>query len=153
MAFVRQNVGGARGQFIFFFGAGFIHLVSPLGGPERRAVRVPCRAFNLLVAGRSLVGPWKARVGNEPPGGIHLISVESGEPRAVTFPKPPAFDVSPSFSPDGRELAYASCEGAEGNPACDVYVVSLDAELGAAGCRRARLTRQALWNMRGGVDA
>ena len=47
----------------------------------------------------------------------------------MTFPKPPAFDVSPAFSPDGRALAYASCEGAEGLPVCDVYVLSLDSEL------------------------
>jgi Tol biopolymer transport system component len=146
VAFLRQNVGGARGQFIFFFGAGFIHLVSPLGGPERRLSAFPARpSISWSPDGRWLATS-KARVGNEPPGGIHLVSVASGEPRAVTFPKPPAFDVSPSFSYDGRELAYASCEGAEGNPACDVYVLSLDSELGPRGSAR-RLTRQALWNM------
>ena len=83
-----------------------------------------------------MVAGWPRRRparGATPPGGIYLISVASGETRAVTFPKPPAFDVDPAFSPDGRALAYASCEGAETPPACDVYVLSLDSELAARG--------------------
>jgi len=63
----------------------------------------------------------------------------------VTFPKPPAFDVSPAFSPDGRTLAYASCEGAESFPACDVHVVSLDHEL-RPGSEARRLTQQGYWD-------
>ena len=62
----------------------------------------------------------------------------------MTFPKPPAVDVNPAFSPDGRSLAYASCEGAERNPVCDVYVLSLDSKLGPLGAAR-RVTRQRLW--------
>ncbi len=53
-------------------------------------------------------------------GGVHLISSAGGDPRPLTFPRPPAYDGSPAFSADGRALAYASCAGDESVPACDV---------------------------------
>ena len=94
-----------------------IHLVSPLGGPARRLSDFPARRPALLVPRRALAGRVEGRRRDgDAAGGIHLIPVASGEPRAVTFPKPPAFDVDPAFSPDGRALAYASCEGAEQAP-------------------------------------
>jgi len=121
-----------------------VHLVSPLGGTERRLSEFPTR----LQVAWSPDGHWlaatKARSGGDPPGGIHLISVANGEPRALTFPKPPAFDASPSFSPDGRALAFASCAGAEGAPICDVSVLALDAQLRPRGAARP-LTKQRLW--------
>jgi Tol biopolymer transport system component len=137
IAFLRaQQVGNAR-----FFSSGSVHLVSPLGGPERRLSDFPAR----LQISWSPDGQWlatgKGRSGSEPPGGIHLISVASGEPRAVTFPKSPAYDVSPAFSPNGRELAYASCEGSEVWPICDVFLLSLGPELTPRGAPRA-LTRE-----------
>jgi Tol biopolymer transport system component len=49
----------------------------------------------------------------------------------------------PAFSPDGRMLAYASCEGAEAMPFCDVRVLSLDSESKPQGAARP-LTRQRL---------
>jgi eukaryotic-like serine/threonine-protein kinase len=127
-------------------GSARIHLVSPLGGPARQLSDFPARGPQ---ASWSPDGRWlatsKARSGGDPPGGIYLISVASGEPRAVTFPRPPAFDVAPAFSPDGRALAYASCEGAEGWPVCDMYVLPLDSELRPQRAARP-LTRQRLVN-------
>ena len=88
----------------------------------------------------------KARVGSDAPGGIYLISVATGANRQVTFPKPGTFDVFPSFAPDGSALAYASCEGVETWPVCDVQVLSLDSELRPRGAARA-LTRQRWVNL------
>jgi Tol biopolymer transport system component len=144
IAFLRHPaVAGHR--ILDFYTPGTIHLVSPLGGPARRLSDFPAR----LQPSWSPDGRWlaasKARAGSEPPGGIHLVSVATGETRAVTFPKPPAFDVSPAFAPDGQALAYASCEGVEEVPVCDVHVLSLDSELRPKEAARS-LTRQRLWN-------
>jgi Tol biopolymer transport system component len=129
----------------FVSGSARIYLVSPVGGSARHLSDFPARSR----ASWSPDGRWlatsKARLGGDPPGGIYLISVASGEPRALTSPKAPAFDVNPAFSPDGRALAYAACEGAEGMPVCDVYVLPLDSELRPQGAARP-LTRQRLVN-------
>jgi Tol biopolymer transport system component len=60
--------------------------------------------------GRFIVAGRDPRLPADAPAGLHLIPVEGGEPRAITWPKRPAFDFSPAFSPDGRHLAYASCD-------------------------------------------
>jgi Tol biopolymer transport system component/serine/threonine protein kinase len=138
IAFLRSDpeVGHAR-----------IYLVSPLGGPERRLSEFPAWTQLSWSPDGRWVAAAKARSGSDPPGGIHLIPVAGGEPRAVTFPKPGAWDVSPSFSPDGRALAYISCEGVLGggnaNSVCDIHVSPLDSDLRPHGAARP-LTRQRL---------
>ncbi len=141
IAFLRYNAGNTRG--FTAFAAGTIHVVSPLGGQPRRLSDFPAR----LQLAWSRDGRWlaaaKARVGDDPAGGIFLISPASGEARALTTPKAEAFDTSPSFAPDGRELAYVSCEGPYTAPLCDLYVQPLDSELRPRGAVR-RLTRERL---------
>jgi Tol biopolymer transport system component len=141
---------GKQIAFVRFGGsasAEAVYLVSPLGGPERRLRDFPANNEQLSWSpdGRWLAAGRTRAKGETTPesGGIYLIPAGGGEPRAVTSPKPPAFDVYPAFSPDGRALAYASCAG-EAVRACDVYVLSLDSELRPQGAARP-LTRQGFW--------
>jgi Tol biopolymer transport system component len=137
VAFVRYHSGTTRG--LTWNATGNIYTVSPLGGEARRLADFPTRFQLSWSADGRWLAAAKARLANDPPGGIHLISTATGESHALTFPKPPSFDISPAFSPDGRSLAYVSCD--EGSPACDVYVLSLDDALHAQRSAR-RLTQQ-----------
>jgi serine/threonine protein kinase/Tol biopolymer transport system component len=145
IAFLRvAGVTGRQRLAVTSRGSATIHLVSPLGGPSRKLSDFPAGSGLSWSPDGRWLATSKGRSGTDP-AGIHLILVASGEPRAVTFPKPPAFDVDPSFSPDGRTLAYAACAGPEASqPACDVNVLSLDADLRPRGAPRP-LTRQGLW--------
>jgi serine/threonine protein kinase len=123
--------------------AGAIYVVSPLGGAERRLSDFPTRTRPSWSPDGHWLAAARARArGDVTPesGGVHLIPAGGGEPRPLTLPKAPAFDADVAFSPDGRAIAYASCEGTPGTPACDVYVLPLDAEARPRAAAR-RLTR------------
>jgi eukaryotic-like serine/threonine-protein kinase len=144
IAFLRY--GGLPGsQSVHSSTAGAVHLVSPLGGPARRLSDFPVRGQVSWSPDSRWLAAAKARLGGDPPGGIYLIPAAGGGPRELTSPKLPLSDVAPAFSPDGRTLAYASCGGAESSPACDVYVLPLDADLRPRGAAQ-RLTQQGLWS-------
>ena len=66
------------------------------------------------------------------------MPADGGEPRRLSDPKAPAYDISPAFSPDGRLLAYASC-GTYWS--CDVFVQQLDTGYARLGEPR-RITRE-----------
>jgi Tol biopolymer transport system component len=125
---------------------GVLHLVSPLGGPERPISELPVRYPPSWSPDGRWLAAAKARRGTDPPGGIHLIPVGRGKPRALTSPQPPEFDLAPAFSPEGGALAYAACDGVEWGAVCDVHVLPLDFELNPKGAAQ-RLTRQRLWNL------
>ena len=76
--------------------------------------------------------------GSQEPTGIYLIPVAGGEPRRLTDTRAPFRDTGLAFSPDGRQLAYASC-----TPSCEIYLSALDPAFTPVG-PPTRLTTQAL---------
>jgi eukaryotic-like serine/threonine-protein kinase len=113
-----------------------IYTVSALGGAEQK--------FSDFAASGQMSwspdGKWLAVSSADPTSAIYFLPAEGGEARRVSIPKAPGFDRSPSFSPDGRQLAYADCTGVD---TCDVYL----ADLGSADVPRGsarRITNQNL---------
>jgi Tol biopolymer transport system component len=80
--------------------------------------------------------------------GIYALPLSGGEPRRLTTPKSPAIDWMPDVSPDGRRLAYASCQDPALRSSCDIHVVELDNALVPQGAPR-RLTPAPFWSVRG----
>jgi eukaryotic-like serine/threonine-protein kinase len=137
-----------------------IHLISPLGGAERRVGDF--RGAESL--DWSPDGKWLAagnsgllnfgylslfpRPGSQGRRGIYLVSVESGAVRPLIVLTSNRVDAKPAFSPDGRHLAYVSCDssdmGMAGMRDCDVALVAVDLSRGTAQPPR-RLTSQRLF--------
>ena len=122
-----------------FDAAGFIQVVSPLGGESRRISEFPAWSQLSWSGDGQWLAAAKAPAGADPRGGIHLISVATGEVRPLTVPNKQGFDMSPAFSPDGRTLAYMACD--EGNR-CELSLQTLDADLRLQGEPRLASTQQ-----------
>jgi Tol biopolymer transport system component len=144
IAFVRSQAG----YFPWLNkGQGTIHLVSPVGGSDRRLSDLPVRsAPSWSPDGRWLVvaRPPSATGSDPRAAGIYLISALGGEPRPLISAKAPACHHDPALSPDGHHLAYASCASCSNYAACHVDVVELGADYAPAAPPR-RLTRRAGW--------
>ena len=113
IAFLRQSGNSAR-----------IHVTSALGGPDSKLSDFPVgvveiegiRSAQIAWApdGRHIVAGRDPRVSQHVAAGLYLIPVEGGEPRAITRPTHPTFDLAPTFSADGSWLAYLECESIGG---------------------------------------
>jgi Tol biopolymer transport system component len=126
-----------------------IRLMSSLGGSER-VLKVPLRPpatwspdGQYLVAGRA-----SEAGGGDQSNGLYLVPVEVGEPRPITRVVAPANDACPAFSPDGRHLAYASCQDVTNRSNCHIQVLDLDSTIDPLGSPR-RLTRAPFWTIQG----
>ena len=142
IAFLRRVGRGAR-----------IHVMSALGGPDQPVSDFPVGATHpasLITVhitwspdGRHVVAghdPLAAAAGAS--AGLYLIPIDGGPARAITRPKSPTFHFSPMFSPDGRRMAYASCD-TRGLDAtwlmpgdCSVASVGVDPGFGPVGAVR-----------------
>jgi Tol biopolymer transport system component len=122
-----------------------IHLVSPLGGPPRRLGDFPAAGPLAWTAdGRGIV-VGRAEVEGDTQAGrgaIHLLSLADEPPRILTRPVEGGFDRHPSLSPDGRSLAYASCQRKAVAPLAPCHVQIVDLEPGGSAAPR-RLSEKA----------
>jgi Tol biopolymer transport system component len=110
VAFVR--VRSQPGNFRWFIerrvkSGGTIHLVSPVGGSDRKLSDFPVRwPLSWSPDGRWLAAGRYPSARETDPGaaGIYLIPVLGGEPRPMTSAKAPACHHDPALSPDGHHL-------------------------------------------------
>jgi Tol biopolymer transport system component len=125
---------------------GTIHLVSPVGGSDRKLSDFPVRStLSWSPDGRWLAAGRDGSATETDPGAaaIYLIPVLGGEPRLMTSAQAPACHLDPALSPDGHHLAYKSCVSRI-FLSCHIDVVELGADYAPAGPPR-RLTRRAGW--------
>jgi len=126
---------------------GTIHLVSPVGGSDRKLSDFPVHStLSWSPDGRWLAAGRYPSATETDPGAaaIYLMPVLGGEPRRMTSAKAPACHHDPAFSPDGHNLAYESCASCSMYLSCHVDVVELGADYVPAGPPR-RVTRRAGW--------
>ena len=129
---------------------GTIHLVSPLGGSDRKLSDFPVDVDGYGQLSWSADGRWLAAVRADSPsettpevGGIYLIPLQGGEPRPITGAHSSGTYRAPAFSRDGHSLAYASCVAGVAPMPCDVHVLGLGSDL-VPTTPPQRLTRQGL---------
>jgi serine/threonine protein kinase len=103
-----------------------LYWVSASGGPEHLIARTaPPEHETLPQLSWSHDGKWIAAPdrASAQSTSIALFSIDSEEKRELTA-NPFGTDHAPAFSPDGRSLAYASCNRPA--KACDIHDIALD---------------------------
>ena len=149
IAFLRDHPGGGTN----------VYSVLPAGGGERKrsdiriaggpSARIAWSPDQRWIVGRLDSAEDLARNGS---WALYLIPLGSGTPRRLTDAKAPDIDLSPTFSPDGRRLAYVACTNFSGRN-CHVSVLELGADHTPAGSPRqlaiARQNRSIAWSRDG----
>jgi Tol biopolymer transport system component/DNA-binding winged helix-turn-helix (wHTH) protein len=103
-----------------------IYTVAPTGGPERRLLPTIPRARwwpngHAWSADGKYLAFSRDRSGDEP-AGIFLLPAEGGAARRLTTAADAGIHEAPSFSPDGKYLAFSSCQGHE---TCNISILGL----------------------------
>jgi Tol biopolymer transport system component len=122
-----------------------VYAVSPITGAERKVADLGAGYWSGL--SWSPDGRWLAlaQVIPEQGGGLYLLPVKGGDLRALTRTRHPTSPGHPSFSPDGRALAFRTCPG---SLRCSLEVLALDGALMPAGAARTvapMLSLDGLW--------
>jgi Tol biopolymer transport system component len=126
-----------------------LRVMSALGGSDRAVSNLPILTASAWSAdGRYVIAGAAPQPGGATAAGIFAFPVSGGEPRRLTAPGSPAIDWMPDVSPDGRRLAYASCQDPASRSTCDIYIVELDNTLAPHWAPR-RLTPMSFWGVRG----
>jgi Tol biopolymer transport system component/DNA-binding winged helix-turn-helix (wHTH) protein len=126
IAFLRRLPGGRAA----------VLLISALGGAERKLAETPNASW---APAWSPDGRWLVIVDKDSaaePDALFLLSIESGEKKRLTIPSAQSGDGGPTFSPDGRTLAFirtASVMSQQLGQFSDVYLLSLSPNLTPAG--------------------
>ena len=121
---------GRQIAFLRYGHPGSIYLISPLGGPEQKigdfdaARGTPAWSPD----GKFLVLPKSNSAPKTEPnwGALYLVPVQGGESRPLLIPEAGRYYLFPTFDPDGRSMAFASCT--EVGPACDICLAALGAD-------------------------
>ncbi|MBS1857748.1 MAG: PD40 domain-containing protein [Acidobacteria bacterium] len=120
------SLDGRQIAFLSARSGGGIYVVSPIGGPERKVADFGASFdFCWTADGKGLlvVKPYPP-VSGEPAGGaLFLVPVEGGEaPRSILTPPPGTRYANVVLSPDGRSVAFGSCQGGGSGATCRVQV-------------------------------
>jgi Tol biopolymer transport system component len=110
IAFVRADVRMRSGA---------LHLISPIGGPERKVVDRVSGPASWMPDSKSLLITRGPEAGE--PQGIFMITIGTGEVRRLTTAPGSGRDVFPSVSPDGHILAFSRTNSSR----FDLYVTPL----------------------------
>jgi serine/threonine protein kinase/WD40 repeat protein len=114
-----------------------LYLISSLGGPEQKVadlghavmdeVRASAPVWSLDGKFLIVAKPWNRPKTDPNDGALILFPVQGGEPRPLVVPEFGRSYQFPAMAPDGRSLAFASCE--DSGPGCALLLVDVNADL------------------------
>ena len=119
---------------------GLVYVMSALGGTERKLSDFPAYydgygSFGQIswsADGRYIAAAPAIPLRSGYDTGIYLLPVRGGEPRLLTRVEAPATHRDPTFSPDGRRLAYFECDSCC-YARCDLMTAELNSDLAIIG--------------------